>query len=215
MRIWIIAALTGILAYVGFASFKQNDNGEKEKLILQAVLQLMNKWHFKKVNMDDEFSHRLFDTYLDRLDGSKRFLTIGELDLLDDYQDSLDDLIQSNDLRFFELSFKLINSSIDKTRKWYPELLGQPFDFTIKDSIETDGEKRTWAKSDDELKEFWRDYLKYETLTRLADKIKDQDEATEVPEGGKKSVAELEADARKDVMEVFDDWFERLDKVRR
>ena len=38
---------------------------------------------------------------------------------------------------------------------------------------------------------------------------------TEIPEGGKKSVAELEADARKDVKEVFDDWYERMDKVRR
>ncbi|HJW28799.1 MAG TPA: carboxy terminal-processing peptidase, partial [Saprospiraceae bacterium] len=68
---------------------------------------------------------------------------------------------------------------------------------------------------DDQLKEFWRSYLKYETLTNLADKIKDQDALTEEPEGGRKSVAELEAEARKDVKKVFDDWFARMDKVRR
>ena len=215
MKIWIIAALTGILTYLGFAFYKKPDNGDKEKLILQAVLELMTKYHFKEVQLDDNFSNRLFDTYMDRLDGMKRFLTIGDLDLLDDYQDSLDDGLRDLNLRFFDLSYDRINKSIEKTRKWYPEILSQPFDFSVKDSIETDGEKRSWAKNDAELKQFWYNYLKYETLTRLADKLKTQEESKEQPEGGVKSVAELEAEARNDVKEVFDDWYDRLDKVRR
>ncbi len=215
MRIWIIAAITGILAYVGFAAFKDTDNGDKEKLILQAVLQMMNQYHFKNPPLDDAFSHKLYDTYMERLDGMKRFLIMDDLDLLDDYQDSLDNFIKGNDLKFFELSYKLINTGIEKTRKMYPEILAQPFDFTKQDSIETDGDKRVYAKDDAQLKEFWKAYLKFETLTRLTEKIKTQDELTEIPEGGKKSVAELEADARKDVKEVFDDWYERMDKVRR
>ena len=215
MRIWIIAAITGILAYVGFAAFKDTDNGDKEKLILQAVLQMMNQYHFKNPPLDDAFSHKLYDTYMERLDGMKRFLIMDDLDLLDDYQDSLDNFIKENDLKFFELSYKLINNGIEKTRKMYPEILAQPFDFTKQDSIETDGDKRVYAKDDAQLKEFWKSYLKFETLTRLTEKIKAQDEMTEIPEGGKKSVAELEADARKDVKEVFDDWYERMDKVRR
>ena len=238
MRIWIIAAMTGILAYIGFAAFKDTDNGDKEKLILQAVLQMMNQYHFKNPPLDDNFSHRLYDTYMERLDGMKRFLIMSDLDLLDDYQDSLDNQIKGNDLRFFELSYKLINTGIEKTRKLYPEILAQPFDFTIQDSIETDGDKRHYAKDDAELKQFWESYLKYETLTRLNEKLKTQDEVIEAPvgtdakkdvedvhikkqestemsEGGKKSIAELEAEARKDVKEVFDEWYERMDKVRR
>jgi carboxyl-terminal processing protease len=120
-----------------------------------------------------------------------------------------------NDLKFFDLSYDLINKGIEKTRKWYPEILSEPFDFSIKDSLKTDGKKRSFAKNDAELKDFWRSYLKYETLTRLAAKMKEQEDATEEPEGGHKSVAELEADARKDVKEVFDDWYVRMDKVRR
>lgn len=215
MRIWTIAMLTGLLAFVGFASYQKPNNGDKEKLILQAVLELMNKYHFKEVQLDDQFSNKLYDTYMDRLDGMKRFLTIGDVDLLDDYQDSLDDALQDINLRFFDLSYDRINKAVEKTRKWYPELLNAPFDFTVPDSIETDGEKRPWARNDAELKEFWRSYLKYETLTRLADKIKNQDELKEQPEGGLKSVTELEAEARADVKEVFNDWFERLDKIRR
>lgn len=217
MRIWIIAALTGILAFAGFASFTQNheENPDKEKVILQAVLAMMNRYHYTNPPIDDEFSHHLYDTYLDRLDGMKRFLIMEDLDLLDDYQDSLDDQLLNDDLKFFELSYKIINQSIEKPRKWYPEILSQPFDFTAPDSMETDGKKRTYAKDDEQLKSYWTDYLKYETLTRLAEKLKEQDAMTEEPEGGKKSLTELEAEAREDVLEVFDEWYERMDKVRR
>lgn len=215
MKIWFIAALTGILAYVGFAFYKKPDNGDKEQLILRAVMELMTRYHFQEVPLDDNFSHKLYKTYLNRLDGMKRFLTLGDLDLLDDYQDSLDNALKEYNLRFFDLSYDRINKAVEKTRKWYPEILSQPFDFTIKEAIETDGEKRQWAKDDAELKQFWRDYLKYEALTRLADKLKDQESLTEEPEGGYKSMAELEAEAREDVKEVFDEWFTRLDKVRR
>ncbi|MFZ1677823.1 MAG: carboxy terminal-processing peptidase [Saprospiraceae bacterium] len=217
MRIWIIAALTGILAYIGLAFYRQPDNEDKEKLILQAVVQLLSNLHFRNVPLDDTFSHKLYDTYLDRLDGMKRFLTIQDLDLMDDYKDSLDNSLQPEDLNlhFFDITYDRINKAVDKTRLWYPDILSHPFDFTTKDSIETDGTKRTFAKNDEELKEFWRTYLKFETLTRLNDKIKDQEEATEEPEGGKKSVAELEAAARADVKKDFDKWYDRLDKVRR
>src|SRR5688572_3349871 len=116
MKIWIIAALTGIITYLGFAFYKKPDNGDKEKLILQAVLELMTKYHFQEVPLDDKFSNRLFDTYMDRLDGMKRFLTIGDLDLLDDYQDSLDEGLQDLDLRFFDLSYDRINKAVEKTR---------------------------------------------------------------------------------------------------
>jgi len=215
MRIWFIAALTGLLAYVGITRLQPQGDTDREKLILQAIVQLLNRQHFKEVPINDDFSRKVFHIYLDRMDGMKRFLTADDLDLLDDYQDSLDDQIIRNDLRFFDLSYRLINQAIDKTRHWYPEILDQPFDFTRIDSLETDGDKRHWAKDDAELRSFWNEYLKYETLTRLVDAIQEQEEATEEPEGGRKSMAELEAEARKDVRKVFDDWFDRLDKVRR
>jgi len=204
-----------VLAYLGFAFYKQPENEDKEKIILQAVMALMNMYHFKEVVLDDNFSHKLYHTYIERLDGMKRFLTIQDLDLLDDYQDSLDNSLQDYNLRFFDLSYDRINKAVEKTRGWYPEILSHPFDFTIKESIETDGDKRSFAKDDAELKEFWRSYLKYETLTRLVDKLKDQETTTEEPEGGRKSMAELEEAAREDVKKDFDRWYVSLDKQRR
>jgi hypothetical protein len=40
------------------------------------------------VPINDDLSEKLYDTYIDRLDGMKRFLIMNDLDLLDDYRDS-------------------------------------------------------------------------------------------------------------------------------
>jgi hypothetical protein len=130
MRIWIIAALTGLLGYLGFVSFQRPGDGDKEKVILSAVIQLMERQHFKDVPLNDDFSEKLYHTYMDRLDGQKRFLIMGDVDLLDDYRDSLDDELMHDNLKFFDLSYDIINKAIDKTRHWYGEILSQPFDFT-------------------------------------------------------------------------------------
>lgn len=215
MRIWFIAAITGLLAYVGSHALRSQADLDREKLILHAIVELLNQQHFRLVNLDDAFSHKVFHLYLDRIDGMKRFLTQADLDQLDNFQDSLDDHIRQKDLRFFDLSARLIEAGIAKPRAWYPEILDKPFDFTRLDSIETDGEKRHWARNDNELRTFWVDYLQYETLVRLAGKIKNQDALTEAPAGGRKSIAEFEAEARQEVRKVFDDWYDRMDKTRR
>jgi carboxyl-terminal processing protease len=133
---------------------------------------------------------------------------------MDDYELQLDDQIKETEVEFFEISYDIINKAVDKVREFYPAILNNPFDFSIDEEIETDGEKIEYARDNTELKEHWRHYLKYETLTRLIDKLEDQELADD-PEGGKKSITELEQEAREEVLEVMDDWFERLGKLRR
>lgn len=210
----IIAILAGGLFGKAVTHNAPTDDKEKEKLIIREVFELLENRHFTDAEIDDTYSRKVFHTYLERLDGGKRFLTLGDLDLLDDYQEKIDDAINVPDVEFFELSNDVINKSIEKVKIIYPRILDQPFDFSIDENIELDGEKTDYAKDDNELEVRWKSYLKYETLTRLAEKL-DEQEKTEEPEGGKKSISELEADARQDVREMMDDWFKRLGEIRR
>ena len=210
----IIVVLVGGLFGKAVTHVTPTDDKEKEKLIIRAVFSLIENRHFTDAEIDDAFSRKVFDTYLDRLDGGKRFLTIGDRDLLDDYQEKIDDAINTPDVEFFELSNDIIHKAIGKVKILYPVILDHPFDFSIDEDIELDGEKIEFAKDDQELGERWRSYLKYETLTRLAEKLDEQDKAID-PEGGKKGVMELESEAREDVHEMMDDWFKRLGEIRR
>lgn len=216
MRVFIaIAAIAigGLLGKLVTQSTPPPDR-DKEKLIIRAVFATINERHFSEVKIDDAFSRKVFNTYLERLDGGKRFLTLGDLDLLDDYEEKIDDAILNPDIEFFELSNDIMNKAIGKVKILYPMILDKPFDFSIGEEIELDGRNIEYAADDKELEARWRAYLKYETLTRLAEKV-DEQEKEDDPEGGKKSFAELEADARKSVREMMDDWFKRLSEMRR
>jgi carboxyl-terminal processing protease len=107
-----------------------------------------------------------------------------------------------------------MDQATDKIKKIYPQILNTPFDFSQEEDIELDGDKLDFAKDNAELEERWRVYLKYETLTRLESKIEEQEKEDD-PEGGKKSLTELESDARGEVLKLMEDWFKRLGELRR
>ena len=214
LRIAVFAIILSMGAFMMSALQPEPVNKDKERLIMQAVVEFIKNVHFEKIELNDDFSKEAYKSYLKRLDNGKRFLTIEDLDLMDDYENTLDDALENGDLEFFELSFDRIVKGVNKAKQFYLEIIDQPFNFSEMEIIEMDGKKRDFAKSDEELKSFWVQYLKYETLTRVVDKLEKQEDE-EDPEGGKKSITELETEAREDVKELFDDWFERLEKIRR
>lgn len=189
------------------------DDGEKESVLMKVVLGHLTQLHYNPQEIDDEFSKKLFDLYIDRIDWGKRYLTQEDLDKLEMYKYDLDNEALAGNYEFFNLSVDLLQAGLDKTQAYYREILAQPFDFSTEEYIEFDHEKRTFAENDDALKDYWRRYLKYQTLTRLLDALEDQEKAGE--EGEEKSMEELEQEAREDVLEVFDTNYDRIRKTKR
>lgn len=118
--------------------------------------------------------------------------------------------------QLFDSAYSRFNVSLLKTQEYYREILSKPFDFNEKETFELDGDKRSYAKNDAELKDLWRKYLKYETLNRVIDKMEAQEaEPTANAEIPKKSMEELEKEAREATLKSYDDLFGRLQKVKR
>ena len=198
------------------ALYPQSDPKEKESVILNAIMKVQEYAHFEDNVLDDAFSENVLHGYLERLDYGKRFLLQSDVDELSSYEHLIDDHIQSGNLEFFDLSVNKIESGLNKVRNWYEEILDQPFDYSISQNYETDGEKRTFAKDDEELRANWEMQLKYETLVKLARKLDSQEKKIEKEEEVEiKTLEELEADAREEVRDSYSDWFDRLDDVRR
>jgi len=216
LRSYIILALAALL--VGFGAFYPKDDfKEKEGMILHAVMNYLKVLHFAPQDIDDEFSKKAYDNYLKSLDGNKRFLIQNEIDTLNLFKNEIDDQVHLRTFEFFEKSVGIIENSYDRAEKIYKEIIDKPFDFSAKEYIEFDSEKKEFATSEKELKEEWRKYLKYEVLTKVQSQLEDQEKEPEEGEEKKekKSIVELEKEAREEVKETFDDWFVRLEKIRR
>ena len=190
------------------------DPKEKEALIVQTLISGLANLHYNPKTIDDKFSKDVYKVYIDHLDAARRFLTQEDIDQIKKYELLIDDETNNGSYQLFDISTALVEKSLTKTQGYYHEILAQPFDFTKDESIELDGEKRGFAKNDSDLRDYWKRMLKYEILNKIVDKQEAQDKETDKTKV-KKTNAELEIDARKDVLKTFDDWYKRMAKQKR
>ncbi len=180
---------------------------------MQAVLSGFGQLHYQPKDINDDFSSQIFDFYLDQVDGGRRFLTQEDIAKLEGYRTSIDDQAQAGQFEFFDASVQMLEAALDKTQGYYREMLETPFDYDTNEFIELDGDKKPFAQHDDELKEYWRKYLKYETVERIVNKTKEEEKKGE--EEAPKSFEEIEQESRKEVLEFLDDWYGRMRKLKR
>lgn len=246
-RLKIILILASLATGLFSAStlFPVPDNPEKEKAIVSTAINALTGLHYEPVVLDDAFSEKVYRLYLDRLDGARRFFTQQDIDAFDQHRRKLDDQLKVADLAFFNLTEDRFQAAMARSQNIYREILAKPFDFNVNESLELDGEKKPFPASEKALRETWRKALKWETMTRLNDKLEiqrkaaegeDQEETDktetsaadaeeEVPADDfdadsdedvlGKSFTELEADARAAVLKSFNEWYERMGKLKR
>ncbi|HKK76195.1 MAG TPA: carboxy terminal-processing peptidase [Saprospiraceae bacterium] len=182
-------------------------------MIVRTLLTFMKQLHYNPKDVNDKFSTTLYDYYLDRVDGARRFLTQEQIDQLTTYRTQLDDEAKEGTFEFFDQSLSLLDAGIDKAKIYYQEILEEPFEFSTEEYYELDSDKRPYAENDAELKEYWRKSLKYDVLSRVARRL--EDEQTRGEEEEPKSVEILEEEARAEVKENYDKYFKRIEKLKR
>ena len=189
------------------------NSAEKESLILNIMLSVMDQIHFEPKDLDDEFSKQAFDRYLTSLDGARRYLIQSEVEQLRTFQYKLDDEAEKRSTEFFDLSMGLIEQGMSRTKAIYEELMAGSFDLDKEEDLELDGEKRGYAKDEAALKDYWRKYIKYQIVLKAERKIAEQANYKEGVE--KQSEDEIVANAIKETKKLFDDWFDRIGRLRR
>ncbi|HEY4651923.1 MAG TPA: PDZ domain-containing protein, partial [Pontibacter sp.] len=213
----ILSVLAVILLTGSFIFYRTTTTPEgKNEILLKVLMQGLSQGHYQPEKVDDEFSKKVFKLYLERLDYNKKFLLSSDVAKLRKYETSIDDQLRAGSYEFFDLSADLIEQRLKESQGYYREVLAKPFDFSKEETIELDGEKLAFAKDKNELKEAWRKQLKYQTLVRLADMQKEQEKKQ--PEGGKKetkTLEQMEVEARKKVLSLYDDLYERLYRINR
>lgn len=206
------------LVLLGSFVFKQISDPpvdkDKEKVLIQTMLARLERLHYKPVELNDKFSQEVFDLYLDRIDGGKRFLTQDDLGQLQKYRDLIDDESIDGNFEFFDLSQELFAQAVEKTKNYYKEILSKPFDLRKKESFEGDAEKRAFSKNDAELKEYWRKLLKARVIAKISDKLDEQEKETDT-KGPEKDIVRLEKEAREKTLKDFNRWYKRIHKRKR
>lgn len=203
-----------VVAILAIASSKlPHPNNDKEEVLIEAVITGLRYSHFAPQSINDDFSERVYDLYLDRMDGTKRFFIEKDVKKLSAYRTEIDDDVNNSAYEFFDLSVQLWEERLQLVKSFYEDILAEPMNFDKEEDYESDAEKRGYAKGEKELKEIWRKSLKYQVMTRLDDLLEAEEKKED--DEPKKSFAELEKKARAKVLKTHKDWFHRMERMNR
>lgn len=147
--------------------FKPLESKEVHGATAANLLQELQTKHYSGVEINDNFSSVVFDSYLDILDGSHLYFLKDDVDDLSVYRYSIDDTLKQNSVEpgfeIYNLYYKRILErliyAIDRVENHIPEM-----DFTVDEYMELDRDEAPYAASIEELDEIWRRRIKNSVL---------------------------------------------------
>ncbi|WP_136669345.1 carboxy terminal-processing peptidase [Flavobacterium sp. H122] len=200
-------------------SFKpkfNNDDPEKDKILLDLITYVIEKGHYDPAAMDDNFSKGVYGNFIDALDPSKRFFLESDIKEFKQYELQVDDMLRNRDLTFFNLVYERVQKRMNEAKVIYRALNDKPFDFNTSESINIDSDKIAFAKNYNELKNRWRLQIKLSTLASLVDKQKiEQDKKAKDASYAVKTTAQLEKESRESAIKNLDEYFDFVSDLDR
>jgi len=204
-------------------------DADKDKMLLELILRVLEEGHYEKIQIDDEFSKKLYTSYLDVIDPQKRHFLQSDIDEFSKFEKQLDDQTLNRDISFFDLTYNRLMQRMEESKAYYKEILDKPFDFSKDEDFNLDFEKQPYSKNSKELKDRWRKQIKLSVLSRIYDNEKIQKEVKEKSEKEKdnsdknsekepieiKSLEQLEKEARETELKNFNDFFDFMNEQDR
>ncbi|WP_299228689.1 carboxy terminal-processing peptidase [uncultured Psychroserpens sp.] len=210
---------------------KTFEDPDKDKLLVQLITYVLDQGHFNPQQVNDDFSKEVFDDYLEQLDPFKRYFYASDIKEFEAYKTDLDDQIKSYDITFFNVTHDRLLQRIEESKSVYKEVLKEAFDFSTDETFSTDYENLPYANSRKEMKERWRKQLKFSTIANYDDLISEQERAVATNQSNgkidadvnnskneipvKKSLTELEKEARESTLKSLDELYDFIDDRQR
>jgi carboxyl-terminal processing protease len=130
---------------------------------------LLSRYHYKAMPLDDTLSSRVFDQYLKLLDPEKLYFLRSDIDRLAADRTRLDDAILNEDLRTPFAIFNLYERRAAERMAFARSLLARGFDFERNEALMIDRTDQPWPATEAEALELWRKRVKNDWLRlRLA-----------------------------------------------
>ena len=223
----IALGLFVVLVAAASCSFtnKTFENDDKDKLLLDLITYVLNKGHYEPKDINDDFSVNVFEDFIDVIDPTKRYFLESDIKEFEQQKFQIDDQIKNTDITFFNLVYERLMQRMEDAKGLYLEVLSEPFDYNLKENINIEYKDMLFAESRKDLKERWRQQLKYATLNTYDSKITnghvhspdespdfhDNDTDTDEPMAPK----EAEISARESTKKTLDEFFEFVNDLQR
>ena len=202
-KIFITSFLIFSLLFVSWKfSEVKFDDPNKDKLLIELLKYVLDKGHYQSLDINDELSKKVYNSYLDMIDPQKKYFLNSDLREFKKFEKLIDDQWLSYDLAFFNLTHTRLIQRINEVEMFLPSLFNSTFEFEIDENINVDFENLTFSKNDKERKERWRKQLKFSMLDLYDIKILDQEKSIK---SNKDYVVKSESQLLKESLKIVND----------
>lgn len=134
------------------------------KKVEEAVTKILSSYAYKKIELNDDLSAKIWDAFLKDVDYGQLYFTESEIKSFEKYRFDVDNSLKNGDLEAPYAVYNLFLKKYKARSAAINTILEKPFNFTVDEYLETDSDKTTWAKSENELDENWRKLIKSQAL---------------------------------------------------
>ena len=195
---------------------KEFNDPDKDKILLDLITYVLQKGHYDAKDINDEFSEEIYTNFIDGLDPLKRYFLASDIEEFSKYKTEIDDQIKNKELTFFDLVYTRFNQRMENVKGFYSDLLDLPFDYSKNESINVDYDNLEYATSEKEIKDRWRQQLKFSTISSYYDLIEENKTNAETEEGYvSKSNKKLEEKSRINSKNSLKEYFDFTNDLER
>lgn len=198
-----------VICFVSCNSISKNfESDDKDSLVIQLITYVLDQAHYLDIEIDDNFSEKVFDSFLENIDPYKRYLYQSDIDMLSKYKYEIDDAFNQPNLEFFNLAHEILIQRIDEAKQISQEVLSKPFDFQLEEIFNFDIEELQYVGTRANLVERWRKLMKVYLIENFHDEIKEDERTFKKDSTFKaRSYSEIEIETREILNETMADYF--------
>lgn len=143
----------------------------QDPTVSERVTSRFTRSHYRQFDLDQNFSAKIFDRYLNMLDYSHNVLLASDVAQFDSKKTTVGDELRSGKLDLFYDIYNLAQKRRFERYQYALTVLARPMNFSGNDTIDIDRAKAPWPKTQAELNALWDAKVKYDQLSlKLAGK---------------------------------------------
>ncbi|MEM7255147.1 MAG: carboxy terminal-processing peptidase [Pseudomonadota bacterium] len=150
--------------------------GAEHRRATRVIVDLLRRFHYRKVSLDDSLSEQIFERYIESLDPNRNFFLASDIEAFQRYRTRLDDSLRYGHLEpAFDIFKTMRERSAERIATAQRLLEQSTFDFSVDEQYQFDRTEAPWAQTSAELDELWRKRVKNDILDlRLSGKNPDE-----------------------------------------
>ncbi|MDQ0019191.1 carboxy terminal-processing peptidase [[Curtobacterium] plantarum] len=143
----------------------------QDPTVSERVTSRFTRSHYRQFDLDQNFSSKIFDRYLNMLDYSHNVLLASDVAQFASKKTTVGDELRSGKLDLFYDIYNLAQKRRFERYQYALTVLARPMNFSGNDTIDIDRAKAPWPKDQSELNALWDAKVKYDQLSlKLAGK---------------------------------------------